>query len=274
MLIHSYLEVLELLRPKVFVLENVPGLLKIDGGKEVGEIVAFVRDLGYSVIEPTIVEAADYGVPQYRRRLLIAGAKGGRAPFLPERTHGGDSSLFGQALRPHINVAQALKDLPSDATNHVPRQHTAGSLERYKKLSFGKREKLGRVDRLDPRRPSKTVIAGGMNGGGRSHLHPFLARTLTVRECARLQTFPDHFEFFGNMSRQFTQVGNAVPPLLAEVIARAIGSQFFGLSYDFPPTLAIDNESFSINSWMKSSVRKARQQSAFVYDDLLAGVIR
>ena len=89
-------------------------------------------------------------------------------------------------------------------------------------LKYGERDKLGRVDRLDPRLPSKTVIAGGTKGGGRSHLHPFIPRTLSVRECARLQTFPDNYVFTGSNARQFTQVGNAVPPLLAYKLANSI----------------------------------------------------
>jgi DNA (cytosine-5)-methyltransferase 1 len=89
-------------------------------------------------------------------------------------------------------------------------------------LDFGQRDALGRVDRLDPERVSKTVIAGGVKGGGRSHLHPFIPRTISVREAARLQTFPDSYVFVGPVARQFTQVGNAVPPLLGMKLARAI----------------------------------------------------
>jgi DNA (cytosine-5)-methyltransferase 1 len=94
-------------------------------------------------------------------------------------------------------------------------------------LDYGKRDQLGRVDRLTPSRPSKTVIAGGTNGGGRSHLHPEIPRTLSVRECARLQTFPDDYKFIGPTARQFTQVGNAVPPLLAATLATQIAKAFF-----------------------------------------------
>ena len=71
-------------------------------------------------------------------------------------------------------------------------------MRRYRDLNYGQRDHLGRVDRLDPAVPSKTVIAGGTRGGGRSHLHPEIPRTLTVRECARLQTFPDDFVFIGS----------------------------------------------------------------------------
>lgn len=111
--------------------------------------------------------------------------------------------------------------------NHETREHKAESILRYMLLDYGQRDQLGRVNRLDPGLPSNTVIAGGTNGGGRSHLHPEIPRTLSVRECARLQTFPDAFVFSGPAARQFTQVGNAVPPLLAAQIAASIGKSFF-----------------------------------------------
>jgi DNA (cytosine-5)-methyltransferase 1 len=227
-LLFDYISYLEHFKPEVFLLENVPGLLNIDGGKQLDSALARLRSIGYKHTEPRILEAADYGVPQYRRRLIIWGALSLRQqPSPPEPTHGG-----GFFFREHNTVAQALQNVTEALPNHEPRQHKESSVARYRTLGFGKREKLGRVDRLDPEKPSKTVIAGGMNGGGRSHLHPYIARTLTVRECARLQTFSDHYIFKGTMSRQFTQVGNAVPPLMAEHFARKIGAECFGLQYD------------------------------------------
>jgi DNA (cytosine-5)-methyltransferase 1 len=200
--------------PKAFLLENVPGLLELDGGAAVGEMIAELEVLGYRVSEPEVLEAADFGVPQRRRRVFVLGARDA-APVLPRPRRG----LEG---RPHLSVAHALAGMPTDLSNHLPRRHAPSSVARYRRLAFGEREPLGRVDRLDPLQPSKTVIAGGSKGGGRSHLHPFIARTLTVRECARLQTFPDDFAFVGSSARQFTQVGNAVPPLLAEQLARSV----------------------------------------------------
>ncbi len=271
-LIHRYLEVLAETRPAVFVIENVPGLMNLDGGKELGRVLDFCADLGYRVAEPTVIQAADYGVPQYRQRLIIVGAhgKGARTPILPPPTHTGGKTLFTGKLLPHITVAEALAGLSPNAANHVPRQHNESSVARYRRLRFGQREHLGRVDRLDPRRPSKTVIAGGMNGGGRSHLHPYMARTLTVRECARLQTFPDDFHFYGNMSRQFTQVGNAVPPLLAEVIARAIGSQYFGLKYDSEMTLRANLRRWSVERCARQLLNDAMSETDYTYEDILA----
>jgi DNA (cytosine-5)-methyltransferase 1 len=201
--------------PKGFLLENVPGLLELDGGEAVQEMIADLESLGYLVCEPAILEAADFGVPQFRRRVFVMGARD-RRPVLPAENRGPTRRL------PHLSVAHALAGMPQELPNHLPRKHAQASIARYRKLAVGEREKLGRVDRLDPMRPSKTVIAGGSNGGGRSHLHPYIARTLTVRECARLQTFPDSFVFSGSSARQFTQVGNAIPPLLAEKLARSL----------------------------------------------------
>jgi DNA (cytosine-5)-methyltransferase 1 len=95
------------------------------------------------------------------------------------------------------------------------------------RLGYGQRDQLGRVDRLDPLLPSKTVIAGGTKGGGRSHLHPEIPRTLSVRECAHLQTFPNDYIFMGASARQFTQVGNAVPPILAAQIGNSLAESYF-----------------------------------------------
>jgi DNA (cytosine-5)-methyltransferase 1 len=201
--------------PKGFLLENVPGLLELDGGKAVEAMIGDLEGLGYLVSEPAILDAADFGVPQFRRRVFVMGARNVR-PILPERNRGQSH------LRPHLSVAHALAGMSQHLPNHAPRKHASSSIARYRKLAVGEREKLGRVDRLDPLKPSKTVIAGGSNGGGRSHLHPYIARTLTVRECARLQTFPDSFVFSGSSARQFTQVGNAIPPLLAEKLARSL----------------------------------------------------
>jgi DNA (cytosine-5)-methyltransferase 1 len=198
--------------PRAFLLENVPGLLELDGGEAVGEMIGELERLGYHVSKPEVLEAANLGIPQRRRRVFILGSR----DVIPE--------LPGSTGGPRLSVAHALAGMPTDLANHVPRRHAPTSIARYRQLAFGQREPLGRVDRLDPLLPSKTVIAGGSNGGGRSHLHPFVARTLTVRECARLQTFPDDFVFTGSSARQFTQVGNAVPPLLAEQLARSVAA--------------------------------------------------
>lgn len=208
-LLFCYIEVICHFRPEVFLIENVDGLLTIDGGVQASRACQMLRDAGYDVTEPRVVNAADYGVPQKRMRTIIVGSRIGHFEY-PERCK--------RQLPAGCVLKKSVRGLP----NHQTREHNASSVARYMMLDFGKRDKLGRVDRLDPMKPSKTIIAGGTGGGGRSHLHPFFPRTMSVRECARIQTFPDSYEFTGPVARQFTQCGNAVPPVLAYEMACAI----------------------------------------------------
>lgn len=222
-LLPEYVRLVLELRPKVFFLENVAGMMKWNDGLYLQESLAPLEH-EYTFSTPTVVQAADYGVPQYRERMFIIGTRlPNIKPVLPLGTHF-DGGLFNK----HNTVQDALADFDENLPNHVLRRHSPSTIERYQKLKFGERDKLGRVDRLDPARPSKTIISGGDKGGGRSHLHPFLPRTLSPRESARLQTFPDDFVITGTPARQFTQVGNAVPPLLAYRFARYIIEEILG----------------------------------------------
>ena len=208
-LLFCYIHVIVHFKPEVFLIENVDGLISIDDGKQVKRACQILEEAGYDVTPPRVVNAADYGVPQKRLRTLIVGSRIGHFTF-PE------------TLPSPIPAASAFIRPLGNSTSQETRAHNAGSIERYMKLGYGCRDKLGRVDRVDPTRPSKTIIAGGTGGGGRSHLHPYIPRTMSVRECARLQTFPDSYLFTGPTARQFTQVGNAVPPIMAYVMACAI----------------------------------------------------
>lgn len=214
-LLFDYISVILEFKPAVFLIENVPGLIDVDGGRQVEKAYELLKASGYQLEVPMKMNAAHYGVPQQRERVFIIGSRTGRGFRPPQRS----SEI--------IPCISALNGIPADAENHVTRKHKASSIARYVQLEVGKRDKLGRVDRLDPSLPSKTVIAGGSAGGGRSHLHPFIPRTLSVRECARLQTFPDNYVFSGSSARQFTQVGNAVPPVLAAQLGQSIYDSFF-----------------------------------------------
>lgn len=202
-------------KPRAFLIENVPGLVDLDDGEQVKNIYKELSDAGYTVNSPFKVNAAHYSVPQNRDRVFIIGYLGDKKLIEPKRSDN------------IVSCLSAISNINEDCPNHVTRKHKANSIARYIELDIGKRDKQGRVDRLDPSLPSKTVIAGGTSGGGRSHLHPYIPRTLSVRECARLQTFPDDFEFTGSSARQFTQVGNAVPPILAAQLATAIYESYF-----------------------------------------------
>lgn len=224
-LIFDYVRLIKQMRPKAFLIENVPGILTLDGGSGIEQVYLELERVGYTISDPFVLNAMNFGVPQSRIRAFVIGSLNGKRVTPPAPTHGPVENLLQKR---YVSVAQALFGLNDSAPNSEVRDHRPESIERYRRLLPGEREQLGRVDRLDPSRPSKTIIAGGSKGGGRSHLHPFEARTISVRECARLQTFPDSFKFFGSIGRQFTLVGNAVPPLLGEILARQIRRDIFG----------------------------------------------
>lgn len=214
-LIFDFVDLVAEFKPAVFVIENVPGLRDIDGGQQLAAAIDRLQQCGYSITDPAVYDAAEYGVPQHRRRMIVIGSR------MP--------GAFAMARRRQPAGAGSVltKRMTRCAHNHETRNHKVRSVRRYMRLGYGERDHLGRVDRLNPTRPSKTVIAGGTKGGGRSHLHPEIPRTLSVRECARLQTFPDDYRFTGSTARQFTQVGNAVPPVLAAVLAECITRAYF-----------------------------------------------
>lgn len=214
-LLFEYIDLIKHFRPRAFLIENVPGLVDVDGGEQLERAYRELESCGYKIHQPLTLKADYHFVPQQRIRLFIIGNRLENDFEPPRPTHHSLSvgPIFDLNLR--------------DVKNHVTREHSAESVLRYMMLPYGSRDQLGRVDRLDPLFPSKTVIAGGSAGGGRSHLHPYVPRTLSVRECARIQTFPDEFEFLGPVARQFTQVGNAVPPVLAAQLGKAILKSFF-----------------------------------------------
>ncbi len=214
-LLFNYIELVCLFKPAVFLIENVPGLRDLDGGAQLDEAYRKLEANGYSIEAPTILNAADYEVPQYRERLFVVGTRLSKT-FTPPSP---SKNIYG--------AGSVLTNVDDGLENTETRCHKLDSVMRYSKLDYGERDQLGRVDRLNPCNPSKTVIAGGSGGGGRSHLHPEIPRTLSVRECARLQTFPDDYNFVGSTARQFTQVGNAVPPVLASQLAASISHSLF-----------------------------------------------
>ena len=214
-LLFDYVWYIQKFKPMVFLIENVAGIIELDGGEQISRIYAILQKEGYQINLPLKLNAAHYSVPQQRERVFIIGSLSDSKFIEPKKA------------RQILPCIPALQGINPACPNHQTRKHHANSIMRYMTLSFGQRDKLGRVNRLDPAAPSNTVIAGGISGGGRSHLHPYVPRTLSVRECARLQTFPDNYEFLGPSARQFTQVGNSVPPVLGAQLAKAIKASYF-----------------------------------------------
>ena len=235
LLAYEYLRILIELEPKAFVFENVYGLLTIDGGNIFSELCEKLSSpapgLEYK-LSIFRLNAADYGVPQFRDRVFIIGSKlGYEIEEIPKICSSPEQSLIiDKEYLPYRTVLDGLRNLPpmgEKLTNHTGRNHSDRIKERYGALAFGERDPKTRINRLNPKRPSYTIIVGSDKGGGKGHVHPFEAREVTPRESARMQTFPDWWEFSGTSRHPIRQVGNAVPPLLAALIGREIMASIF-----------------------------------------------
>lgn len=210
-----YLEMIRIIRdkrPRFFVAENVKGILSIGHGQVFRNIMADFTALGYRV-QHRLMNAADYGVPQKRQRVIIVGVRND-LPYTyeyPQPTHSKDGI---DGTRRWVGASEALAALPDpDKPNTLP-NHV---YSRYK-LNFN-----GYIGHrpLDPDCPAPTVTARGDNRGGVVILpHPNGLRRMTCRELATIQSFPLTYEFYGNSSSVYRQIGNAVPPLLAIAVAK------------------------------------------------------
>ena len=229
------------LRPRMILMENVKGLLSTPLGDRLylDEVLSMLGAAGYTV-EFRLVNSADYGVPQLRERVLLVAMLPGIEFLWPKIKFFANPKSW---QRPYLTVGDVIADLQDPATiseefSHLPMEHKTLVVERYKLIPEGGRlpdsqlpdhlKKGYRSDsvknfshvyrRLDRNKPATTMVPGH----NAFPVHPVLHRTLTVREAARIQTFPDWMRFVGTRQQQCTLVGNAVPPLLAEVFAQAV----------------------------------------------------
>jgi DNA (cytosine-5)-methyltransferase 1 len=215
------------LKPKFFVIENVANLAKHKNGKTLKKIINGFQGLGYKV-DYKVLNSAEYGVPQLRKRIFIIGNNlGVKNPF-PKKT---------KRKEEFSTIASAISDLPplksgetcTRIPNHESMNHSKQMLKKMKYVRDGgdrnhipkrlrpKSGDLRKYVRFNSKKPS-FCITGDM----RKVFHPSQNRALTVRELARIQTFADDYEFLGNKISQQLQVGNAVPPLLAFVVGKEI----------------------------------------------------
>lgn len=237
-------EVLKYYRPQWFLAENVSGIRSAGDGSHFQIILDDLAGAGYKIV-PHMYNFEEYGVPQTRHRIIIVGVRDDldargirfRVPS-PEPYRGAD-----------ITAGTALAGIPADAPNNEIKPLQAKVRERLSYIKPGQnvwqaenlppelmiktRTKISQIYRkLDPDKPSYTVTAAG--GGGTFMYHwSDEQRELTNRERARIQTFPDDFEFIGNYSSVRKQIGMAVPPKGAEIIFRAILNTFAGIDYPF-----------------------------------------
>lgn len=231
-LVFDFVRLVKELAPRAIFFENVPNMAVVDGGSLLNALSSSLVKLGYTV-RAGIVAAADFGVPQIRRRLLLVGARGVPSIDLPQPTHG-PSENSDQDRMPYVTAREALDDLPDAGDfgecgvhNHELTQHTADMLARFATLRVGGREPGSFHDRLHPDKPSYTLRAGTGNFSPLRPVHYRYDRVITVRESARLQGFGDDFIWPDWIPRlqQYRQVGNAVPPPVAAAVARSFVGQ-------------------------------------------------
>lgn len=301
-LIYIYLKLIDEIRPRFFVLENVANIItaalrhrpiaerpgkkwnlssyssrngKTDddvvpmepeelSGSAIRQIIEDVTSLGYH-ISFSVVDAVDYGAPQHRFRFIMFGSREGQAPILPPATHG----TYSLDQRPERSVRDAIYDLrgnpgphsvytpevarffalvpPGGYWRHLPKELHREALGDASHAAGG--GKTGFYRRLSWDVPSPT-ITGRANRKGSALCHPEAVRPLSVRECARLQGFPDDWTFCGSMNRQYLQVGNAVPVHLGVAIGKAI----LGATSRRRP----DQNSFDLEYALDLAVRRLR----------------
>ena len=264
LLFQQFVRLLIDLKPRAFLFENVKGLVTAadESGTRGGayaRITGALAQAGYR-LSARVVDAADYGVPQHRERLLIVGSREGLAFEFPPPTHvkPGSSDLLVSAnlVSEWRTTRDAFNGLPAAVPsgtppripNHVARSHKPATIVSYAATPPGKRNPSLKRDRLEWHRPAKVIRAQGKeksDGSGQknsSHqsIHPVEHRQITVRESARIQSFPDWYVFDKTFVNGYRVVGDAVPPRLAKVIATEIRRQLFDqVSADVPVPAAL-----------------------------------
>lgn len=220
----EYGRILKHLQPSVFVMENVKGILTLDGGQFFKRVVSMFEEAGYET-NHVMLNAASFGVPQIRNRVFIYGTKFGIKLDHPRPI------LKEEQFRKVGDAISDLAGIENSVPNHVPLRHGEINLRRYRLIPEGGRmpehdlhpdiyrKNFGNTfKRLHRNKPSLTMVPGH----NAFPIHPWLDRSLTVREAARLQGFDDKMIFCGTRQQQCTLVGNAVPPLLSKAWAETI----------------------------------------------------
>jgi len=246
----QFVKVVETVQPEFFLLENVPNIMTAENGYFKQEIIDMFSELGYDV-KAKILKAENFGVPQIRRRAIFLGRKkhlGFEIPEnndenntvtdaigdLPKLKSGEGSVTTKYTKKPSTEFQKSMRKKSKLIHNHIATKHSKVALERLALIGVnGGKEDLpdhhrtksihsGTWSRLKPSGYARTITTRFDTPSSGQFTLPHQDRCLTVREAARIQSFPDDFIFYGTKSNQMLQVGNAVPPKLARELAKAI----------------------------------------------------
>jgi DNA (cytosine-5)-methyltransferase 1 len=253
-LIYEFVRLVEETKPIVFVMENVPGLAKGIGKEVFNLTLKRLHSVGYRTVYD-VADCADYGIPQRRKRLVLIGTRNSELRLTYPRKTNQDPNLKDAYLPAWKTVREAISDLPKVKVGQInpnDRLHKSANLSETNLLRMintphnggdrtswpedlklkchiktnGFKDVYGRM-RWDT--PSPTMTGGCTMVSKGRYGHPEQNRAITLREAARLQTFPDTFVFDGNFGDIAKQIGNAVPPLLAKRIADSLVESLYEL---------------------------------------------
>lgn len=264
-LFKEFIRISKYLKPDVVVLENVSGLVSTGNGFFKKSISQAIESIGYKVYFSEL-NAANYGVPQLRRRVFFIGVKKSIDWLFPEKTHGpgrlkyvnvGDAILGdlpklnnndeknSYLRKPTSLYQQYLRKNSKTLFNHKSPNHPIETINMIKNTKPGEAmyEKFKQRIRLHKDLPSPTQICGGIRPQFQFG-HPTQNRGMSIRERARIQSFPDHYNFVGGLVQGRIQTGNAVPPLLAKALASQIKNVFNGRKLKGISPEIIQNELF------------------------------
>lgn len=253
----QYKRILSLIKPTAFVFENVVGILSMDGGRLFKNVQSEFEELGYC-LKYKVLNAVDYGVPQLRERVILVGFLGENRFEYPEPTH-------GDGLLPYVTLRDSIGDLPRlasgesnntyakdpdndflrfvrasgcELTEHSAPKNGAHLVKIMQTLKDGQ-SKDDLPEEIRPKsgygntyaklwwdKPSTTITRNFACPSSSRCIHPRDSRAMSIREGARLQSFPDDYIFFGSDGMKRLEIGNAVPPLLSVAIANQMEKAF------------------------------------------------
>ncbi len=238
-LIHTYFEFVKTFRPKIFLMENVPGMLWPRHKDYIDNFYKTGRRAKYHLVEPVILDARDYGVPQRRKRVFILGVRNdldlGGLVWPPAPSHGDDQKRQQNPnLKKWVAARDVFRSAPKNDENNRHMNHSDELVDAFKSTpaNGGSRKDSGRVlechkghnghkdvyGRIDPSVPGPTMTTACINPSKGRFVHPTQHHGITLRQAARFQTFPDNFIFKGGLIASGEQIGNAVPVELGKVL--------------------------------------------------------
>jgi DNA (cytosine-5)-methyltransferase 1 len=244
-LFEQFVRFAKALKPRAVLAENVSSIRSAEAGAVVENILTGLSDAIEADVQAEVFNAADFGVPQTRRRMIFMGVRGQSSPITTvERTH-------GEGRIPWVSVGEAISDLPRLSSGQSSSEYASAPKNDFQRLMRSEsngilvnheapdhpQETIDRIGntkpgqpmypafkqriRLHPQRPSPTQVSGGIRPQFQFG-HPTDARGLTIRERARMQSIPDHVNFAGGLVQGRVQTGNAVPPLMARALGKAL----------------------------------------------------